>query len=285
MRGARLLFLALGLTAACRRSAPDPGKGDKDDLPSGTEVVSFPSGALTLGGLLLRPPGTGPFPAILYNHGSAPGTANNLAFANIAPVFAARGWLFFMPYRRGQGLSASAGQYIGDQIEGAKKKGGLEAGAAEQLRLLQTDHFDDQLAALAWLRRAAFVQNNRIAVAGNSFGGIEAVLGAEHGGYCAAVDASGAAESWELSPQLRARMTTAVRNANTPTFFFQAENDFDLSPTRVLSAAMKEAGKRTEMKIYPAFGATTRDGHSFAYRGVAVWGDDVVRFISQVCGP
>jgi hypothetical protein len=80
-------------------------------------------------------------------------------------------------------------------------------------------------------------------------------------------------------------MTTAVRNAKTPIFFFQAENDFDLSPTRVLSAAMQEAGKRSEMKIYPAFGTTARDGHSFAYRGVAVWGDDVVRFIEQACGP
>lgn len=279
-----ILVLALCLTVACTRSAPAYGKSDNEDLPSGAEVVSFPSGTLTLRGLLLKPPGTGPFPAILYNHGSAPGTANNLAFANTAPVFVARGWVFFMPYRRGQGLSAAAGPYIGDQIEGAKKNGGPDAAVAEQLRVLETDHLDDQLAALAWLRRTEFVQDNRIAVAGNSFGGIETVLGAERGGYCAAVDASGAAETWELSPQLRARMTTAVQSTNTPTFFFQAANDFDLSPTRVLFAAMRKAGKQAEMKIYPAFGATARDGHSFAYRGVAVWGDDVGRFIDQACG-
>ena len=205
---------------------------------------------------------------------------NNLAFASIAPVFVARGWVFFMPYRRGQGLSGSAGAFIGDEIESARKKGGREAAAAEQLRILQTDHLDDQLAALAWLQREEFVQSNRIAAAGNSFGGIQAVLGAERGGYCAVVDASGAAESWALSPHLQARMTSAVRNAKSPVFFFQAENDFDLSPSRVLFAAMKEAGKRAEMKIYPAFGTTARDGHSFAYRGVAVWGDDIVRFSS-----
>lgn len=280
-----ILVLVISFTTACKRSAANSQQGDKQDLPPGTEIVSFPSGKLVLRGLLLRPPGTGPFPAVLYNHGSAPGRANDLAFANIAPKFVTRGWVFFMPYRRGQGLSQSAGPYIIDQIEAAKKKGGLGTAAAEQLRLLQAEHLDDQLSALAWLRRAEFVQNSRIAVAGNSFGGIEAVLGAEHGGYCAAVDASGAAESWERSPQLRARMTTAVRNAKVPIFFFQAENDFDLAPTQVLSAAMREAGKRFEVKIYPTFGTTARDGHSFAYRGVAAWGDDVVRFIEQACEP
>ena len=279
-----LLLAVVCLACACRRADSEPAKSARG-LPPGTEVVSFSSGTLTLHGLLLRPAGKGSFPAILYNHGSAPGMANNQAFASIAPVFVARGWVFFMPYRRGQGLSASAGPYIGDQIEGAAKKGGMEAGAAEQLRLLETDHLDDQLAALAWLQRAGYVQTGRIAVAGNSFGGIAAVLGAERGGYCAAVDASGAAQSWAQSPALQARMTSAVRNARAPILFFQAENDFDLAPTRVLHAAMQQAGKPAEMKIYPAFGASPRDGHSFAYRGVAVWADDVIRFVELACGP
>jgi carboxymethylenebutenolidase len=39
------------------------------------------------------------------------------------------------------------------------------------------------MAALAWLRKQDFVRPNRIAAAGNSFGGIEAVLGAERGSY------------------------------------------------------------------------------------------------------
>jgi carboxymethylenebutenolidase len=278
---ALLLSIALSLLG-CRKRAPDLAKVEEAELPPGTEIVSFPSGELRLQGLLLRPPGPGPFPAVLYNHGSASGTANHLAFANLAPVFAARGWVFFMPYRRGQGLSASAGRYIGDEIEDAKRRGGLEAGAAVQLRLLQTEQLDDQLAALEWLRSSPFVEH-RIATAGNSFGGIEAVFGAERGNYCAAVDAAGASESWAQSPGLRERMTHAVRHATVPIFFFQAENDFDLSPTRDLAAAMREAGKSSEMKIYPAFGTTARDGHSFAYRGVASWGADVIGFIERAC--
>jgi carboxymethylenebutenolidase len=71
------------------------------------------------------------------------------------------------------------------------------------IRLLETEHLSDQLAALAWLRNQPFIDGRRIAVAGNSFGGIETVLGAERERYCAAVDSAGAAESWALAPALR----------------------------------------------------------------------------------
>ena len=104
------------------------------------------------------------------------------AFAALGPVFTSHGWVLFRPYRRGQGLSASAGPYIGDQIAAAEKAGGVSAAAATMVRLLETDHLDDQFAALAWLRKQSFAQPSRIAVAGNSFGGIETVLGVERGG-------------------------------------------------------------------------------------------------------
>jgi dienelactone hydrolase len=143
---------------------------------------------------------------------------SNQAFEALGPVFASRGWVFFAPYRRGQGLSASAGPYIGDQIAAAVKQGGIPAGAATMVRLLETDHLNDQLAALAWLAKQSFVEPTRIAVAGNSFGGVEVVLGAERGTYCAAVDASGGAESWAKAPELQTLMTRAVRNARAPIF-------------------------------------------------------------------
>lgn len=248
------------------------------------DIVSFQSGNLTLYGVLYKPEGAGPFPAVLYNHGSAAGMLNNEAFEALGPVFAKRGWIFFAPYRRGQGLSASAGPYIGDEIEAARKNGGMRAAAATMVRLLETDQLNDQLAALAWLQKREFVQARRIAVAGNSFGGVEAVLGAERGSYCAAIDASGGAESWALAPELQVSMTRAVRNAHVPIFFFQPENDYDLAPSRVLSAAMKSSGKTFEMKIYPAFGKSNQEGHSFSYLGSSVWADDVFGFLEQNCG-
>jgi len=208
------------------------------------------------------------------------------AFDALGPVFAGRGWVFFGPFRRGQGLSASAGPYIGDQIAEAKKSGGMSAGAAAMVRLLETDHLNDQLSALAWLRKQSFVQPGRIAVAGNSFGGVEAVLGAERGGYCAAIDSAGGAQSWSIAPELQVIMLRAVRNSRTPIFFFQAANDYDITPSNTLSKAMKNAGRTYEVKIYPAYGDSSEEGHTLGYFGSSIWLDDVLRFLNQHChGP
>jgi carboxymethylenebutenolidase len=247
------------------------------------DVITFPSGGLILHGVLFKPEGAGPFPAVVYNHGSAPGMLSKDAFEALGPVFAAHGWVFFGPYRRGQGLSVSAGPYIGDEIAAAEKKGGITAGAAALVRLLETDHLQDQLAAVAWLRTQRFVRSDRIAVAGNSFGGIETVLGAERGTYCAAIDSAGGAQSWARAPELQSLMKRAVRNSTVPIFFFQAANDYDLSPSKTLSEAMKEAGNRFEMKIYPAYGKSVQEGHAFGYLGSSIWATDVFRFLDQHC--
>jgi dipeptidyl aminopeptidase/acylaminoacyl peptidase len=205
------------------------------------------------------------------------------AFEAIGPVYVGRGWVFFAPYRRGQGLSASAGPYITDEINAARKNGGIRAAAATMVRILETDHLEDQLAGLAWLRGQSFVQADRIAVAGNSFGGVEAVLGAERAKYCAGIDAAGGAESWALAPELQALMIRAVRNSRAPIFFLQAENDYDLSPSRALSATMKEAGKAFELKIYPPFGNSPQDGHSFTWLGSSTWANEVFSFLEKHC--
>ena len=41
-----------------------------------SEVVTINAGDRTLHGVLCRPVGPGPCPAVLYNHGSAPGMPN-----------------------------------------------------------------------------------------------------------------------------------------------------------------------------------------------------------------
>jgi len=87
LTGALLSFLLLFPT-------PSPS------LLSGVEVVSFPSGGLILHGVLYKPEGMGPFPAVLYNHGSAPGMLSKEAFETLGPLFARHGWVFFGPYRR-----------------------------------------------------------------------------------------------------------------------------------------------------------------------------------------
>jgi dienelactone hydrolase len=260
------------------------GSGTAPPLPKLTgEVVTFPSGSLVLHGVLYRPRGPGPFPAVLYNHGSVPGMLSAGAAEALGPAFASRGWLFFMPFRRGQGLSASAGPYIGGELRRAKYSGGERAWAATMVRLLETDHLNDQLAGLAWLGGQPFVDASRIAVGGNSFGGIEAVLGVEKAAYCAGFDSAGAAETWSSAPELQERLKRAVTAARAPIYFFQARNDYDLSPTEVLSATMNDAAKPHVAKVYPPYGSSKANGHTFGYFGFSIWGDDVLGFLGQHC--
>jgi carboxymethylenebutenolidase len=277
------LFAAAGAsTCGCRRArtaevdaAPVP--------PVDSEVVSFPSGRIILQGVLYKPEGAGPFPAVLFNHGSGPGMTSDELFQVLGPRFVSRGWVFFAPWRRGQGLSETAGPYIMDDIKAAWEKDGISAAAAVLVRRHETDQVDDQLAGLAWLRTVAFVARGRIAVAGNSFGGIQTVLGVERADYCAGIDMAGGAQSWKLNPQLQAVMARAVRNARAPIFFFQAENDHDVAPTRILSAAMKQAGKPYQATIYPPSGKAPGEGHGLPLRGIAVWFDDAMRFLEKNC--
>jgi dienelactone hydrolase len=277
----RLLAAACVALALLACKASRPAGGDAAAAPATLrgEVVTFPSGSLVLHGIVYRPSGSGPFPAILYNHGSAPGMMSVGAAEALGPSFAARGWVFFMPFRRGQGLSQSAGPYIMDQINAASD----DDEPATMVHLLETDHLDDQLAGLAWLRAQPYVAASRVAVGGNSFGGIETVLGVEREAYCAAVDSAGGAQSWAGAPPLQERMKRAVRAARAPIFFFQAENDYDLTPTNVLSSEMAAAGKPFVRKVYPPYGTSKQQGHTLGYFGFAVWGDDVMGFLAAHC--
>jgi len=305
----------------------------QEPQPPESEVVSYSSGSLILKGLLYKPVGEGPFPVMIFNHGSAPGMWNNKAFEQIAPRFTNRGWVFFAPYRRGQGLSESAGPFISDEISRAQKNrllrdipviaiivillivmlfrnarnnrkwlrvifatilvmsgaaisfvSQMSAGAATMVRALETEHLSDHLAALEWVRTQSFTDLDRIATGGNSFGGIVTVLAAEGVPYCAAFDAAGGARSWSAAPLLQSHMKRAARNSLSPILFFQAANDFSIEPSNALSTEMSEAGKETEVIIYSPFGQSSANGHSFAWRGSAVWADDVFRFLNQYCG-
>ncbi len=246
------------------------------------KIVHFPNGNLTLGGELYLPEGDGPFPVVLYNHGSAPGMKNSMASAAIGPKFVEKGWGFFMPYRRGQGLSEGQGPYIMDEIKAAWWNP-FESATEKLVEIHKGPQLGDQMAALAWLREQPYIDASRIATAGNSFGGIQVMLGMARADYCAGINAAGGAQSWDDSEGLQALLKNAAVAAKGPIFFFQAENDYDISPSRVLSSTMKNAGKSASIKIYPEFGSGEKEGHSFPYRGVSVWFDDALQFVNEHC--
>jgi len=235
------------------------------------ELVGFRSGSLDLKGFVWKPQGPGPFPAILWNHGSEkrPGAVDR-----VAPFFVSRGYVFFVPHRRGQGRSP--GPYIMDQLRTA----GSPAQRSFMLVQLHEEQLLDQLAAVAYLKSLPYVDRSRLVVMGFSFGGIQTMLAAERGaGYRVAVNCSGAAQSWQQAPDLQRRLTMAARNAVMPVFFLQARNDYDLAPNRILSEQMNASGKRMEAKVYPAYGSGAQDGHRFCLAGTDIWGPDAIRFI------
>ena len=237
--------------------------------------VTFPSGNLLLHGFLYKPEGNGPFAALLWNHGSErrPGQLPELALA-----FVSRGYVLFIPHRRGQGRSP--GDYIMDLLARANERGGPEARSRKLVELMELQ-LEDQTAALNYLKGLAYVDAKRIAVAGCSFGGIQSVLMAERGlGLRAAVDFAGAAQTWKETPHLRQRMIRAVQHAGMPILFVQAENDYDLAPSRELAAEMERSGKTHATLIFPRFGKTAQDGHEFCVHGGEIWAPQVFSFLN-----
>jgi carboxymethylenebutenolidase len=238
--------------------------------------VTFSSGNLVLHGFLYKPEGQGPFSSILWNHGSErrPGW-----LPEVAPIFLDKGYVFFIPHRRGQGRSP--GEYVMDLLDRAKRSGGPQARDKELVELME-QHLQDQLAALSYLKGLPEVDPQRIAVAGCSFGGIQTALMAEKGlGVRAAVDFAGAAQNWQYAPELRARMIHAVRHSQMPIFFIQAKNDYDTSPSRELATAMEKSGKPHDLQIFPSFGKSNQDAHEFCVHAGEIWAPKVFSFLTQ----
>jgi len=253
------------------------------------QIVDFPSGELHLKGYLWKPAGSGPFPAILFNHGSGGNTADITAWMQIteaaeilAPFFVKHGYAFFYPFRRGHGPSAGQAPFMQDILRHEEEAKGREARQHLQFILVTGDQLDDVLAALAYLKTAPGIDARRIAVAGHSFGGQLTLLAAERDPTIrAAVSFAGAAGSWQRSAELRDRLLVAIRKTNAAIMLTHAENDVDTSPGRALAAELERLHKPYVLKIYPPVGLSQDDGHGMLYTDIPAWEDDVFKFLDQ----
>ena len=276
---AKTRTLTLGLALAC--AVPLQTEGQPRELP---ETVLVQSGALTLHGLLWRPNGRGPFPAILFNHGSGPASYPQKPAA-LGPAFTRHGYIFLYLFRRGAGLSADQSKNSEELMSQALREKGQEGRNEMQLQLLGTE-LNDVLAGLMFLRTRSEVDPRRIAVAGHSFGGSLTLLAIEReASLRAAVVFGAAAGSWESSSKLRSRLLAAVEHTNVPVFFIHAANDFSVAPGKALAAEMTRLGKPNCVKIYPALGQTAIEGHDFYYLGLSIWEPDVFAFLDERMRP
>ena len=258
-----------------------PLTGQRSELP---DTVTVETGSLRVRGLVWRPRGSGPFPAVIFNHGSYstddPMGADEAA--TVGSAFADHGYVLLFLFRQGTGLSAGHGTSDGDQMASALATSGQAGRDTVQLRLLDGEEMDQALAGLRLLRERPDVDASHIAVAGHSFGGSLSLLMLERDAAPrAAVIFGGAAGSWEQSPSLRARLTAVVRRTSAPVFFIHAANDYSTASGKALALELRRLQKPYLLRIYPPVGRTSRDGHNLVYRSVATWQGDVFAFLDR----
>jgi carboxymethylenebutenolidase len=247
------------------------------------ERVAFKNRGLSLTGFLFKPDGPGPFPAVVWNHGSEKNPGGGPQFDAVARVFVPHGYVVFAPIRRGHEMSD--GRYILDERDEARRRGGPFDAQRTIVHLLETEQLDDQLAGLEYVRRLEYVDPSRIVVAGCSFGGIQTLLGAERGVYKAALSISPAAQSWD-NALLRERLLRAVRKIEVPVMLVQPAKDDSLDPSRVLGAEFTKLKKPFVGKVYPATGPEDEQRHCFGgARGMHVWANDAIAFLNESVHP
>src|SRR5262249_21165515 len=151
-------------------------------------VVRFPAGALELTGYLYTPPGAGPFPCLVTNHGSSihQGTSD-VCRPGMADLLMRWGYASLLPHRPGYGNSPGPGW---------RREVTAEFGTPEYdtqlVRRLESESLD-VVAALDGLAGYPDIDPRRVGVMGSSFGGVVSLLAAARTDrFACAVDFAGA---------------------------------------------------------------------------------------------
>jgi hypothetical protein len=104
--GTLALALAVSVETACGSALGSPSQ-----LPPRTVTGALENGGVSLSYLLERPPGSGPFPAVVVGHGS--GEVRKEAFQFIATNMLARGFVVYRYDKRGVGDSTGTYSTVG----------------------------------------------------------------------------------------------------------------------------------------------------------------------------
>lgn len=244
------------------------------------EEFVFDSNGYKLNGCIMRPRGRGPFPAVIFNHGSekVPVRCGPPALAR---MYLSQGFLFFAFQRHGH--TPSPGDYIVD-IQKQIFSSAPQTEVQQRIVELHESYNNDVTGAVRWLMTRTDVDTQRIIMTGISFGGIQTLLTAEKGlGLRAYIAFAPAAMAWR-NINLQQRLLQAVAKAEAPIFLAQAANDFSTGPTELLGPVINAKKSPNVSRLYPAFGTTPEDGHGrFAARpnGIAIWRNDLLSFLEH----
>jgi dienelactone hydrolase len=247
--------------------------------PSRKHVELFySSGGLRIQAYLYKPEGEGPFPVVIYNHGSRAGRErDSLPFEHIGELLTGAGYVVLVPERRGYGRSDGPTwpEAVGND------KGRFVARLHEET--------DDVLAAADYLRAQPFVDGKRLGIMGWSFGGIVTMFAVSRSTlFAAAIDQAGGALTWNVNPEVRSALIAAAEKSTTPTLLQVAENDRTTASITALGAILQRRGVAHRTVIYASFvpppqpSAAGAPGHRlFSAQGVDIWQRDVLEFLDR----
>lgn len=239
--------------------------------------ITFQSGDNRLTGYLHLPPGIGPFPCIVDNHGSQtpPGTSD-VSHPQSAAVMMAWGYGYFFPNRAGYGNSE--GTPLTEEVTAPRGTPDHD----DQITARLKRECDDVIAALDALQNEDEIDGGRIGVMGSSLGGILGLLAAARDArWRCVLDFSGGASQWAEHPKCRAMILQAARELQAPVYLIQPENDFNTAPTREIAELLSGLGKPYQARIFPDWGVNGPEAHRFGAAGGQVWGPHVRPFLAR----
>ena len=259
------------------------GQPSRDEWDLVEEETTFAAeGGATLAGRIIRPPGAGPFPLVVLNHGSPRDEADRptmtpAGLAAQARRFAVGGWAAAAMLRRGYGASTGGWAESYGSCNGADYvKAGL-AGAS------------DIASTVRQLQKLPYVDRQRVVAAGVSAGGFGAIAfsSLEVPGVVAILNFAGGRGSQQADTvcskdRLIAAMKGFGRTARVPTLWVYAENDHFFGPqlAQDLRGAYQASGGQASFVKAPSFG---KEGHYLfsSEEGIPVWKPIVNAFLES----
>jgi dienelactone hydrolase len=265
-----LLATWLGLAAAAL------GQTSTQTKPEYTDVF-YRSGSLRIEAYLYKPEGDGPFPVVIYNHGSRDGhERDSVPFAYVGSMLTRAGYVVLVPERRGYGKS-----------DGLAWRDETRNDPTRLVPRLQ-EEVDDVLAGIDYLRTLPFADTEWMGIMGWSFGGIVTMLATSRSSsFLVAVDQAGGSLSWDANAPLRSALISAAGKSTTPTLFLVAKNDRTTAAVTTPAAIFEKRRLPNRLVVYepfnpPVAGHADAPGHLiFSMYGASIWEKDVVQFLDQ----
>ena len=251
------------------------------DFRLNEQIINIPAGPdlkASLQTTVFRPNGQGPFPLLIINHGKEPGQPRFQSrdrFIFMATAFVKRGYAVLVPMR--QGFANSTGIYADHGCD-------MTANGHAQA--------DDVRATIAFARGQKWIDDRRIIVAGQSYGGLATIaLGTQAvAGVRGLINFAGGLRDDGNHCDWRSELVRAFgaygESNKIPSLWMYGVNDSLFGPDLVarMHTAFIRSGGRARLH---EFGAFKRDSHGMiaSRDGEKIWWREAESFLREVGMP